>query len=190
MNEWHLTFCASPEWRDMVENQVLPVVLRDVDLGDDLLEIGPGPGLTTDVLRRRVDHLTAVEFDADLARALAERLSGTNVEVVEGDATALDFADSRFSAAASFHMLHHVEGDDRQDAVFGELARVLRPRGVLVAADGVEDEGTRAFHAEDVYNPIDPDGLADRLRRAGFDEVTVGRHDLGWYCAARTPAAS
>ena len=49
--------------------------------------VGPGPGLTTDVPRRQVAALTAVEVDGDLAAALANRLAGTNVEVVHADAT-------------------------------------------------------------------------------------------------------
>lgn len=127
MNSYHLQFCASPEWRQTVEQTILPRALRDVDLGPVVVEIGPGPGFTTDVLRTKVDHLTAVELDPDLAVALAARLAGTNVDVVQGDASALEFPDARFSGAASFHMLHHIEPDDAQDRVFCELARVLRP---------------------------------------------------------------
>ena len=55
----------------------------------------------------------------------------------------MDLPDGRFTGAASFHMLHHIPTDEAQDAVFAELARVLRPGGVLVAADGVENEGMR-----------------------------------------------
>lgn len=149
-----------------------------------MIEIGPGPGLTTDVLRTLTPRLTALEFDPDLADALAERTAGTNVQVVCGDATAMDFPDDRFSGAASFHMLHHVPTDAAQDLVFAELGRVLRPGGVLVAADGVENEGTRLFHTDDIYNPIDPAALYRRLTRAGFTSVDVRVYDLGWICTA------
>ena len=91
MNEQHLKRCASAEWAETVEREILPWALGGRDLGDDILEVGPGPGLTTDVLRRSVKQLTAVEVDADLARALASRLSGCNVEVLHADATALPF---------------------------------------------------------------------------------------------------
>ena len=188
MNEFHLVFCASPEWRQIVEEQVLPDVLRDVALGDDLIEVGPGPGFTTDVLRTRVVQLTAVEVDEALAASLRQRLAGTNVTVVHGDATALQFDAGRFTGAASFHMLHHIQTAEAQDHVFAELARVLRPGGVLVAADGVANEGTRAFHENDTYNPVDPDGLEARLQAAGFASVRVGLHDLGWFCTARRPS--
>src|ERR1700728_3446579 len=71
MNDAHLRICASPEWAAFVESELLPWVLREQDLGDEVLEVGPGPGLTTDVLRRQVPRLTAVEIDERLARSLA-----------------------------------------------------------------------------------------------------------------------
>ncbi len=69
MNKRHLEVCASAEWADTVEKEILPWALSGRDLGDDVLEVGPGPGLTTDVLRRRVRQLTAVEVDDALASA-------------------------------------------------------------------------------------------------------------------------
>lgn len=185
MNAAHLEFCASPEWRQIVEEMILPVALRDLDLGDDVLEIGPGPGFTTDVLRTRTPRLTAVELDAALARDLGRRLAGTNVDVVHGDATALEFADDRFSSAGSFNMLHHVPGDDAQDRIFAEVARVLCPGGVFVAVDSVASDDLLAFHEDDTYHPIDPDRLARRLRASGFTGIDVRLYDLGWICEAR-----
>ena len=123
MNDAHLRICASPEWAAFVESELLPWVLREQDLGDEVLEVGPGPGLTTDVLRRQVPRLTAVEIDERLARSLA----GTNVTVLHADATALPFEDGQFSAATLFTMLHHVPSAARQDRMLAELRRVLRP---------------------------------------------------------------
>ena len=184
MNQAHLEFCASDQWRTMVQETILPEALRGVSLGDDVIEVGPGPGLTTDVLRIHAARLTALEFDPDLAAALARRLSGTNVEVVCGDATAMDLPDGHFTGAASFHMLHHIPTPGEQDSVFSELARVLKPAGVLVAADGIENEGTRLFHVDDVYNPIDPESLERRLTRSGFTSIDVRVYDIGWICTA------
>ena len=180
-----MEFCTSPDWRQMVEEIVLPAALRDLDLGDDVVEIGPGPGFTTDVLRARVKHLTAVEIDPVLADPLRQRLAGTNVDVIEGDATSLDLSTDRFSAGASFNMLHHVPTDEAQDSIFAELARVLRPGGTLVAADGSSSEDLSGFHAGDTYHPIDPDDLVTRLAAAGFVDIDVQPYELGWTCAAR-----
>src|SRR3954463_14547483 len=91
MNAEHLRICSSAEWAEHIETNLFPWLLDPVQLGEDVLEVGPGPGLTTDRLRQRVPRWTAVEADESLARALAERLAGTNVEVVHADATALPF---------------------------------------------------------------------------------------------------
>jgi len=185
MNQGHLEYCASEDWRQLVHETILPVALHGVELGDAAIEIGPGPGFTTDVLRTKTAQLTAVELDEKLAASLAQRMRGSNVEVVVGDATALDFAPGRFTGAASFHMLHHIEPAEAQDRVFTELARVLVPGGVLVAADGIYSDGSALFHQDDTYNPIDPDELEPRLTAAGFDSVQVRTYDLGWVCTAR-----
>ncbi len=182
-----MEFCASEDWRRLVHETILPVALEGVELGDDAIEIGPGPGFTTEILRTRTAHLTAVELDEGLAAGLAERMAGTNVEVVLGDATALDFAPRRFTGAASFHMLHHIAPAAAQDRAFAELARVLVPGATLVAADGVYSEGSALFHQDDTYNPIDPAELEPRLRAAGFASARVRTHDLGWVCTARLP---
>ncbi len=74
----------------------MPWVLDGIDLGNHVLEVGPGPGLTTNLLRQRAARLTSIEIDARLASALRRRLDGTNVTVVEGDATALPFTDAAY----------------------------------------------------------------------------------------------
>jgi 16S rRNA A1518/A1519 N6-dimethyltransferase RsmA/KsgA/DIM1 with predicted DNA glycosylase/AP lyase activity len=127
MNELHNEYLKSAEWAERLRTDLLPWLERVGDLGDDVLEIGPGPGLTTDMLRERCARLTAVELDDDHAAALAARLAGTNVEVVHADAAATGLASGRFSAATCFSMLHHVPTPEAQDRVLAELARVVRP---------------------------------------------------------------
>src|ERR1700733_13611383 len=65
MNENHSRVCPSPEWAEYLQAEVLPAVTRDVDLGDELIEVGPGPGAATDWLRHRVERLVAVELEPD-----------------------------------------------------------------------------------------------------------------------------
>jgi SAM-dependent methyltransferase len=180
-----MEFCASEDWRQMVQELVLPPALDGVDLGDDVIEIGPGPGFTTDVLRTLAERLTAVEIDPLLAERLATRLAGTNVEVICADATTLDLPDDRFTGAGSFNMLHHVPTDEAQDRIFAELARVLRSGGQLVAADGSPRLEADAFHEGDTYHPIHPDALRTRLAAAGFTNIQVRDYELGWICTAR-----
>jgi ubiquinone/menaquinone biosynthesis C-methylase UbiE len=180
-----MEFCVGPEWRQLVVETILPTALAGVELGDHAIEIGPGPGFTTDVLMTMTGQLTAVEIDDGLADALEARMAGSNVHVVRGDATSLNLPDSSFTGGASFHMLHHIPTEAAQDLAFSELARVLRAGSMFVAADGVYNEATAAFHHDDIYNPIAPDALAPRLATAGFTDVEVREYDLGWVCTAR-----
>jgi len=57
MNRFHRWFCRTSIWKKALANEIIPWALKDVDLGDDVLEVGPGPGMTTDILRERLPRL-------------------------------------------------------------------------------------------------------------------------------------
>jgi SAM-dependent methyltransferase len=137
MNRLHHWLCRSDRWRATVQQRV-PWVLDSTDLRPSILELGPGPGLTTDLLRMSVERLTAREVDPKLASTLTSRLRGSNVKVIEGNATQMPFMDSEFSGAVSFTMLHHVPARELQDAVLREVFRVLRPGGFFVGRQSSE----------------------------------------------------
>src|SRR5206468_3015772 len=117
------------EW---LEAELLPWISSVSDLGDDVLEVGPGSRLTTDLLRSQARAVTAVELDDGLAAALAKRTAGTNVEVIHADATESGLPSDRFSLAACFSMLHHIASPATQDELFREMHRMLAPGGTLV----------------------------------------------------------
>jgi SAM-dependent methyltransferase len=173
MNQSHLEFLASPAWAEQLRLEVLPWVESAGELGDDVLEIGPGPGLTTDLLRGRVERVTAVEIDPSLAEPLRHRLAGTNVEVVCGDAADTGFADDRFSTALAFSVLHHVPTPEHQDRIFAELARVLRPGGMFVGIDSLDLDMIRQGHADDTFVPLRHETFPERLAGFGFGDVTI-----------------
>ncbi len=173
MNKAHLEYCAGEEWADVVRRHVVPGATNGIDLGDHLLEVGPGPGLTTDVLATLVPKMTAVELDEDLAASLAERFAGSNLTVHQGDATATPFADNTFSSAICLTMLHHLPTPADQDRLFSELNRVVRPGGTVMGSDSLDSPEFRSFHEEDICTPVDPATLGDRLRAAGFKDVRV-----------------
>ena len=165
---------------------ILPWAVGEVDLGDDVLEVGPGYGATTDVLQEKVGHLTSVEIDTALVTMLTDRFAhAQNVEIVHGDATDLAYPDARFSGAACFTMLHHVPTVEMQDRVFAEVARVLRPGAAFVASDSLASEELASHHDDDTYNPVDPESLPARLRAAGFADVEVRTNPFGWAAVAR-----
>lgn len=185
MNEAH-EYCGSDEWRQMIREVILPWALGETDLGDDVLEVGPGYGATTDVLGTVTSRLTSVEIDDALATMLRERFAATpSVDIIHGDATRLDFPDERFTGAACFTMLHHVPTAVLQDRLFAEVARVLRPGAALVASDSIGSEELATAHEGDTYNPVEPASLPARLTAAGFGDVQVKTNDYGWAVIAR-----
>ena len=190
MNELHLQFLASPEWARMIEQELGPWLAGIAELDGAVLEVGPGPGLTTDMLRRRAASVTAVELDEQLAGALAERLRGSNVDVLCADATDTGLPAGQFSAAASFTMLHHMPSPELQDRLFAEVCRLLCAGGVFVGIDSLDNELIRMGHVDDVFVPVDPETMPDRLRAAGFAEVRIEADEMRMRFEARTPAAS
>jgi SAM-dependent methyltransferase len=182
MNQDHMELLESEGWKDLLDQFIMPFALGDLtwaDLGDDVLEIGPGPGTTTDLLRERLTRLTAIELDPHLASTLRARLS-PDVHVDDGDATDLPYASGRYSAVVMFTMCHHVPTVELQDQMFSEVNRVLRPGGLLVANDSVASPELAALHEGDVYCPVDPTTLEQRLANAGFQDVRVRSNEFGW----------
>src|SRR5438105_4054553 len=174
MNWFHRQVCRSGRWRRRVKG-LLPWALQGVELGDDVLEIGPGPGATTDLLCGRTRRLTAIEVDAAAAASLEKRLNASGVRVVHGDGAAMPFADGAFTGVVAFTMLHHVPSAALQDRLMAEVRRVLRPGGIFAGFDGTHSFLFQLIHLGDTYTPVDPDKLGQRLEAAGFADVSVER---------------
>jgi ubiquinone/menaquinone biosynthesis C-methylase UbiE len=173
MNENHAELCPSPEWAAVIQDEVLPSLTQHADLGEDMLEIGPGPGAATEWLRQKVKRLTAVEVDAAAAGKLADRFAGGNVEVVLGSAAELSYPDESFDSVGSFTMLHHVPTLAMQNKILAEAFRVLRPGGVLICSDSLASNDLHHFHEGDTYNPVEPTSVLARLQTLGFENITV-----------------
>ena len=170
--------------------QRLPWAISDTDLGPNVLEIGPGPGLTTDLLRTSVPRLTALEIDPILAGSLSARLKGSNVRIIEGDATEMPFGKAQFSGAVSFTMLHHVPSRELQNKVLAEVFRVLKPGGFFVGSDSLQNWFMRIIHIGDTLVPVNPDAFGARLESAGFEVSEVQKNSQAFRFRARRPVAS
>jgi SAM-dependent methyltransferase len=186
VNENH-ALCATPEWVEFMVSEVLEPVTAGLDLGNEMLEMGPGPGAATHWLRHRVKRLVALERDPDAAARLADALAGTNVTVEVGDATRAPFSDASFDSVGCFTMLHHVPTAQEQLAILCESYRVLRPVGALVGADSLASQGLHDFHEGDTYNPIDPARLLVFLQAAGFGHVMVSAGAGLLFTARKSP---
>ena len=185
MNRIHNLICSSSWWDRRVEQDLIPWGLSGLELGEDVLEIGPGLGATTRLLARGDHRLTALELDPSYCERLRREL-GPGISIVQGDATELPFESGRFSAVVCFTMLHHIADRGLQDRVFAEASRVLRSGGLFAGTDSV---GTgwlfKLIHVGDTLRPIDPGELPRRLRGAGFAEPEVDGSDGSFRFRAR-----
>lgn len=99
----------------------------------DLLECGCGGNPATDLLEVCASY-TGLDFSSQglaTARGKLQR-TGTPFDLVEGDMCSLPFEDESFDAVYSSHALYHIRDPRAQATAIREMARVLRPGGVLV----------------------------------------------------------
>jgi SAM-dependent methyltransferase len=93
-----------------------------------VLEVGCGPG---EMAERIARDLAAAVVAVDVSPRMVELTRSRGVEARVGDVQDLPFADESFDCVLAAWMLFHVRDLDR---ALGEIARVLRPGGRLVAA--------------------------------------------------------
>jgi SAM-dependent methyltransferase len=155
-NTVHKWICRSSFWRGALQKRILPWALYDLDLGSTVLEVGPGFGMATDVLRQKSRHVFGIEVDAHLARILGQRLSGTNACIIQGDGTALPFRDAVFTGAVCFTMLHHLRSAELQNRLLSEVCRVLRPGSIFAGTDSRWSRGMKWLHYRDTLVAIAP----------------------------------
>src|SRR5262249_41861329 len=122
---------------------------------------------------RRPGALSVVELDPGYCERLRRSLS-SDVAVVQADATAMPFADGRFSGVVCFTMLHHLPSRERQDKLLAESARVLRAGGVFAGTDSL---GTgplfKWLQVRATLAPVAPERLPARLQEVGLVEPRV-----------------
>ena len=114
-----------------------------------VLEVGGGEG---ELAGRIQDELGAEVVGIDQSEGMVAVQRGKGIDARVGDVQNLPFADGEFDVAVAAWMLYHVPDLDRGLA---ELARVLRPDGVLVAVTNAVD------HLQELWD------LAERASRIG-----------------------
>jgi 16S rRNA (adenine1518-N6/adenine1519-N6)-dimethyltransferase len=111
----------APAWADKVVRAIAPA--RD----EQFLEIGPGTGALTLRLASRVDHLTAIEIDRDLAEALRPQLP-RNVDLVVGDILDVDLA--RYLVAGPLRIAGNLPYNISSPILFKLLATARQSTGL------------------------------------------------------------
>jgi len=149
--ELHRRFSVNPGDFQRWEFDQLELVARA-----RVLEIGCGPGLLWAANLDRVPagwEVLLTDFSSGMVEVARARLGGGAFRYAVADARALPHPAAAFDAAIANHMLYHVP--ERPRAI-RELARVLRPDGVLFAVTNGRG------HMREL------DDLMARLGRRGF----------------------
>jgi SAM-dependent methyltransferase len=124
-----------------------------------VLDVGCGQG---ELAQQIATELHAEVIGVDQSARMVELTRKRGVDARLGDVQELDFPDGSFDCVVAAWMLFHVPDLDRG---LGEIARVLRPRGRLVAATNGPD------HLQELYDllgtkPVHSGFNADNGERA------------------------
>lgn len=166
-DEWdELRSLHSPD--DQVE-RALTEALGGFDLGQ-VLDIGTGTGRMAELFAERADHVVALDKSLDMlrvARAKLQHLPASQVELVQGDFTALPFAAQSFDTVLLHQVLHFAQSPE---AALKEAARVAQPGGRIAIVDFAAHahEELRDRHAHARLGFAD-DTMAALLTEAGFE---------------------
>jgi ubiquinone/menaquinone biosynthesis C-methylase UbiE len=169
----HESVLRSHGWRT-VDNSAA-YLLSHLHSGQDLLDVGCGPGLITVGLAERVAPGRVIGIDRDEGVVEQARLLGArHVEFQIGDAYELAFDSGSFDVVHAHQVLQHLTDPVR---ALREWRRVLRPDGVLA----VRDSDYGAF----TWAPADPMldrwlALYHQLTERNGAQADAGRHLLGW----------
>jgi ubiquinone/menaquinone biosynthesis C-methylase UbiE len=171
---------------DFMRRRALALEALAAEAGDRVLDLGCGPGFYVADLLDVADSVTGVDPSPAMLEMTRRRVAGRdNVQVLEGDATALPVGDGEFHRVLSvqvFEYLHDV------GAALAEVRRALRPGGRVVIWD--TDWSTLSWHAADhermeqvacawdrhLADPVLPRTLAAKMRDAGFADVERTAH--------------
>ena len=141
-----------------------------------VLELAPGPArITTDIAPALAGaRLTVVDTSAQMLSVARRRLNTSgqrSVRFAQGDAFALPFR-GEFDLVYTFRLIRHFDDRDRQ-RIYRQIARVLRPGGMLVF-DAVNETVSAPLRAKAPaeYSHYDallrPARLSAELAGAGF----------------------
>lgn len=138
-------------------------------------DVGCGTGYLAAALGRRVGHVICVDGSEPMLARARDNLHGATaqIEFRLGALEQLPLSDDEVDAACAHMVLHHLV-DPRLG--LAEMARVVRPGGVVVCVDMLPHHEVWMRDAmADTRLGVDPGTLVDDFERAGLVSV---RHEM------------
>ena len=162
-----LSFWQDPRWRKALVSEVTP------QPGDRVLDVATGTGMVAAELLARADcSVVGIDQSTEMLSAARARFAArdrSRVQLVEGEAEALPFADASFDALTFTYLLRYVEDPA---ATMLELARVVRPGGRVASLEFGVPSWPPARAAWRLYTAV---GLPALGRVASREWYEVGR---------------
>jgi ubiquinone/menaquinone biosynthesis C-methylase UbiE len=140
----------------------------DLSAGKEVLEIGCGTGMGLAYLVHRAKRAVGMDISSDLLQEARSHLP--DVELREGDASALPFVDGSFDVVLMLEMLYYLPDVDR---ALEECRRILRRRGSLMICLPNRDRPDFNPSPFAFQYPNAPE-LAGALKRHGFEPAVYG----------------
>ncbi len=171
---------------DIVDQRAKLLALLAPKSGERALDIGCGPGLTTEALARAVGRegsVLGIDIAPPMLAIARQRCSGLPQASFElADVTRLPCGDASIDVALASQVYEYVE---RVDDALAELARVVRPGGRVLLVDTDWESAVWASHDdarmrrvietwnEHIPHPQLPRTLKRRMLAAGFSDVRI-----------------
>jgi ubiquinone/menaquinone biosynthesis C-methylase UbiE len=157
-------------------DRALLTALTDLVGPGTVADLGCGPGHATRFLAAR--HTDVIGVDLSARMIAIARTRAPELGFVVGSLLQLPVGDRSLAGAAALYSIIHLTAEERA-AAFRELARAVRPGGVVLLAFHIDAPGFSAgevnhlttFFGRDVQldgHFLDPDGVLAELHAAGF----------------------
>jgi demethylmenaquinone methyltransferase / 2-methoxy-6-polyprenyl-1,4-benzoquinol methylase len=121
-----LSFGQDPRWRRFLASRI------GAGSGDRVLDVATGTGaVALELLRQKQCAVVGLDQSREMLAVARARLP-EDVELVEGEADRLPFANAEFAGLTFTYLMRYV---DDPGATIRELARVVRPGGVVAGLE-------------------------------------------------------
>jgi SAM-dependent methyltransferase len=152
------------------DRAILAALVEQTEPATTIADVGCGPGHVAAWLAGH--GAASVGFDLSPAMVETARRLHPEVPVLEGDLLSLPAGDGEFGAVVALYSIIHLAPEERPLA-FGELLRVLRPRGLLLVSFHV---GTEVSHRDEWWGHdvdidfrfLEPTVIVAELEGVGF----------------------
>jgi SAM-dependent methyltransferase len=129
--------------------------------GIDVLDFGCGTGRLSEWMAAHGAQVEGVDVTSEMIEVARRRAPGIQYRVIDG--VTLPYDDCRFDVVVVVYVLQYLEGSHEQ--IVRELARVLRPSGIIVAIEQAADDGLGRGRPVAAYG--------DLLEANGFSNARV-----------------